>query len=289
MPEGLPMIAVVTDEEHSARALTADLAERFGAQYDVVALGSHEVLDRVRSSTVAAVLTAVELREGRSGTDVLTEVHRVDRATRRVLLVGRGEWRAHPIRRAMVLGQVDGYVFVPWQPREPWLYLPLTEQLVDWSRTRPPEIYAASIVGRRWDDRSHALRDLFSRASIPYRFVDVDDEHGRAMLADLGVPADRLPVLSMYTGELLQDPTDRQVVELLGFRDTGADETCDVAIVGAGPAGMSAAVYAASEGLTTIVVDPSVPGGQAGTSSRIRNYLGFPRGLSGEELTKVGS
>ena len=234
---------------------------------------------------LAVVVSTVELDGDVTGVELLGGVRRAHPDARRVLLVGRGQWASHPVRRAMVLGEVDGYLFVPWMPREQWLHLPMAEYLADWSRTQTPEITAVTIVGRRWDDRSHSLRDILSRASVPFAFHDADSEEGRAALADMGLDGSPLPVVKFHTGEVAVDPSDITISEMLGFRTSRPGLACDVAIVGAGPAGLSAAVYAASEGLSTMIIDPSVPGGQAGTSSRIRNYLGFPRGLSGSELT----
>ena len=161
----------------------------------------------------------------------------------------------------------------------------MTEQLAEWSRSQEPEIVAVTIVGRRWEERSHELRDIFTRASVPFRFEEPTTDQGRAELAEMGLDGSRLPAIRFHNGSALADPSDAEVATQLGFRPGASDEVWDVAIVGAGPAGMSAAVYAASEGLRVVVLDPTVPGGQAGTSSRIRNYLGFPRGISGAELT----
>jgi thioredoxin reductase (NADPH) len=187
----------------------------------------------------------------------------------------------------MVLGHVDGYLFVPWQPREQWLYLPMAEYLAAWSRTQKPEIFAVTIVGRRWDNRSHQLRDMFSRASIPFAFHESETEEGQRALERMGLDASGLPAVQLLTQEGLPDPTDLQLIQMLGFRNVSTDLDCDVAIVGAGPAGLSAAVYGASEGLRTIIIDSGLPGGQASTSSSIRNYLGYPRGVGGAELANL--
>ena len=283
-----PTLLVVDDDAGVREPLAEDLRRRYEPDFAVVAAAADEARHRVAAgelSRLAAVVAPANLDGDASGLDLLAELHRSHPAARRILLVPRGEWRGHPIRHAMVLGQVDGYLFVPWQPREEWLYLPLAEQLADWSRTQAPEIHAVTIVGRRWDERSHHLRDLLSRASIPFAFHEPGTDEGRAELARMGVDGSVLPAIRFHTGEVATDPPDTKVVDLLGFRPGASDELWDVAIVGAGPAGMSAAVYAASEGLRAVVLDPSVPGGQAGTSSRIRNYLGFPRGVSGAELT----
>jgi len=280
-----PVIAVVIDEEATRAALAADLERRYAPDFQVVqvtsAAADHELPGIER---LAVVISTVELATA-SGVELLRAVRRTHPDTRRVLLVDRGQWTSHPVRRAMVLGDVDGYLFIPWMPREQWLYLPMAEYLADWSRTQRPEMTAVTIVGRRWEDRSHALRDIFSRASIPYAFHEPDTEEGRAALVQMGIDGSVLPAVRFHSGQVARDPDDITVVEALGFRTSDPGLACDVAIVGAGPAGLSAAVYAGSEGLSTIVIDPDVPGGQAGTSSRIRNYLGFPRGLGGGELT----
>ena len=281
-----PVIAVVVDEPDMRSTLAADLRQRYDADYTILELGSesvHPALTEVQN--LAVVVSTVELDGEVTGVELLGGVRRAHPDARRVLLVRRGQWASHPVRRAMVLGEVDGYLFVPWLPREQWLHLPMAEYLADWSRTQTPEITAVTIVGRPWDDRSHSLRDILSRASVPFAYHDADSEEGRAALADMGLDGSLLPVVKFHTGEVAVDPSDITISEMLGFRTSRPGLACDVAIVGAGPAGLSAAVYAASEGLSTMIIDPSVPGGQAGTSSRIRNYLGFPRGLSGSELT----
>jgi thioredoxin reductase (NADPH) len=284
----LPTILIVTDDLEVRHRLADHVRRRFEADYEIAAVPGAEARVMVASgelAPLAAVIAPAGLGGDESGVGLMAEVHRADPATRRVMLVPRGEWRDHPVRRAMGLGHVDGYLFVPWQPREEWLYLPLSEQLADWSRSREPEIHAITVVGRRWEERSHELRELFSRASIPFAFHESDSDEGRAELARMGVDGSQLPSIRFHSGAVVVDPPDTEIVAQLGFRPGASDEIWDVAIVGAGPAGMSAAVYAASEGLRVVVLDPGVPGGQAGTSSRIRNYLGFPRGLSGGELT----
>jgi thioredoxin reductase (NADPH) len=281
-----PTIAVVIDDPETRGLLASDLRERYDAHYDLVDLSSAEAPSVFEGlSSLAAVVAPVGLDDGRSGIELLAGLRGSHPDARRVVLVGRGQWSSHPVRRAMVLGEVDGYLFVPWQPKEQWLYLPMTEYLAAWSRTQPPELYAVTIVGPRHDDRSHELRDLLTRATVPFRFLEPDTEAGREALAEMGLDGSRLPAVQIMGSTSVAGPSDAEVAELLGFRGSQPGITCEVAIVGGGPAGLSAAVYAASEGLSTVVVDPSVPGGQAGTSSRIRNYLGFPRGLSGEELT----
>jgi thioredoxin reductase (NADPH) len=283
-----PTLLTVGDDARLRDRLADDLRRRYEPDYLVVTASGEEARSLSASAELlllAAVVAPAALEVDGSGLGLMAEVHRTHPDARRLMLVARGEWRDHPVRRAMALGHLDGYIFSPWQPREEWLYLPMAEQLAEWSRTQEPDIHAVTIVGHRWDEHSHHLRDLMSRASIPFAFREPGIPEGRAELTRMGLDDSLLPAVRFHTGAVSAAPSDTEVVQLLGFRPGASDERWDVAIVGAGPAGMSAAVYAASEGLRAVVVDPSVPGGQAGTSSRIRNYLGFPHGLSGAELT----
>jgi thioredoxin reductase (NADPH) len=286
----IAMIVIISDDERQREDLRADLEHRFGSDYEVVACGSPSAEGDLsglvgEGASAAAVIAAVDLpATGRTGVDVLRGVRSRHATARRILLVERGEWRDHPVRQAMVLGEVDSYLFVPWSPRERWLFQPMSEYLADWSLTQPPDHVAVTIVGERWDEASHHLRDIFSRASVPYEFLAPTSDAGRAVLAAAGEDGTRLPIARFHSGHVLVQPTDTGIVDALGFRAEPVDVECDVAIVGGGPGGLSAAVYAASEGLRTVLLDPSVPGGQAGASSMIRNYLGFPRGVSGAEL-----
>jgi thioredoxin reductase (NADPH) len=285
------VIVVVSDQARQREDLTADLRHRFGNDYEVVACSSPSVADRLRGiaregASIAAVIAAVDLPvAGRTGVDVLRHVHSEHPDTRRILLLPRGEWRDHPVRQAMVLGEIDSYLFVPWSPRERWLYQPMSEYLTEWSLTRRPELVAATIVGDPWDLASHHLRDLFTRGNIPYEFLSATSAAGRAILATAVEDGAGLPVVRFRSGLVLVRPMDTEIIHALGFRSEPVNVECDVVIVGGGPGGLSAAVYAASEGLRTVLLDPSMPGGQAGASSMIRNYLGFPRGISGAELT----
>ena len=271
--------------------LVEALRHRFDRDYEVVGIDPQRVVDLLAqmSSTarpVAAVIAGSTENSGSAAAvGMLAKVRARSAGTRRILLVQRGGWRTHPVREAMVLGHVDGYLFIPWAQREQWLYLPMSEYLVAWERSRPPIQTAFTVVGGQHDQRSHALRDILSRVEIPNEFLDSESAAGRKALDRADQDGSVLPVLIHHRGTVLLDPSDLELIEILGFLRAPAQSVWDVAIVGAGPSGLSAAVYAASEGLNTVIVDPTVPGGQAGTSSMIRNYLGFPRGLSGSELT----
>src|SRR5688572_7974799 len=285
-----PVILVVVDDPDLRHDLGALLSRRFGSDYRIVATDGRGAAGHLTGLAEAGERLAVVISQpeltGTTGLDVLAMTHDLHRHARRVLLVARGEWHSdHPVRQAIVLGAVDSYLFVPWGPREQWLYAPMTETLAMWWLTQPAEYEAARIVGRS-EPRAEALRDLLGRVMVPFGFYEADSEGGRAVLDELGLDGSALPVLHFTnSGAVLTAPSDRQLLAALGFRSEPVEVECDVAIVGGGPSGLSAAVSASSEGLRTVLIDDGVIGGQAGSSSMIRNYLGFPRGLSGGELT----
>jgi thioredoxin reductase (NADPH) len=287
-----PVILAVADRPKVLAALAGDLERRFGGDYRVLAEGSPAAavatLERLTAppDDPVALVIADRRMEDLDGLALLLRAHELHPAAKRVLLEHRGEWTSgEPVVRAMTLGQVDYLLFRPWLPPEQFLYLPVSEFLAAWEKSRAPSQEAIQIVGRRWASRSHELREILARVGIPYGFYPDESPDGRRLLEQAGVDGRRLPVVLFPRGRVLVDPSDAELAEALGFGTRPATGSCDVLIVGAGPAGLAAAVYAASEGLATQVLEPGVPGGQAGTSSLIRNYLGFPYGLSGEELT----
>src|SRR5262249_51410879 len=172
---------------------------------------------------------------------------------------------------------LDGWVLKPWEPTEEHLYLPVSEQLTEWIRaTGQPGFVAIRIVGEQWARRSHEIRDLLDRNAISYRFYPPDSEAGRQLLRESGQDGTRLPVAFLSDGRVLVEPTDAEGATAIGVSTRPEPGRYDLIVVGAGPAGLSAATYGASEGLRTLMVEPEALGGQAGSSSRIRNYLGFP-------------
>jgi thioredoxin reductase (NADPH) len=287
-----PIIVLVVDDPQVLGELAADLGRRFGTDYRVqaerspaAALAALEGLAS-GSEDVALVVAARRMAE-LGGLELLLRTHELHPSARRVLLEHRGEWTSgEPIVRAMTLGQLDYILYRPWRPLEQNLYLPVSDFLAGWEKSRAPAVEAIRIVGPRWGARSHELRDTLARVGIPFGFYPDDSEGGRRLLEEAGEDGTRLPVLMFHRGLVLVDPSDADLGAALGMRTHPVAGGCDVLIVGAGPAGRPAAVYAASEGLATQVLEPGVPGGQAGTSSLIRNYLGFPHGLSGQELTQ---
>jgi thioredoxin reductase (NADPH) len=176
-------------------------------------------------------------------------------------------------------------VVKPWEPAEEYLYLPVTEQLSEWLRASgQPGFAPIQIVGQQWAPRSHELRDLLERNAIGYRFFPHDSEAGQQLLRQSGQDGTRLPVLVLFDGRVLVDPTNAEGAAAIGIATRPEPGRYDLVVVGAGPAGLSAATYGASEGLHTLMVEPEALGGQAGSSSLIRNYLGFPAGVSGRTL-----
>jgi thioredoxin reductase (NADPH) len=285
------VILLVADDGTMLDALARDLQKRFATDYRVLAERSPAAavasLERLagEANPVALVIAARGM-EGMDGLALLVRAHELHPVAKRVLLEHRGEWASgQPVVRAMTLGQLDYLLFRPWLPLEQFLYLPMSEFLAAWEKSRAPSTEAIQIVGRRWDPRSHELRETLARVAIPYGFYPDDSPEGRRLLEQAGQDGSRLPVVLFRGGLTLVDPTHAELSAALGMRTHPVAGDCDILIVGAGPAGLAAAVYAASEGFVAQVLEPAVPGGQAGTSSQIRNYLGFPYGLSGDELT----
>jgi thioredoxin reductase (NADPH) len=286
---GKPRFYLVDDDPRRRETFAGELRRRFGSDYEVHGMGAAattlQALARLDADADVALVVAATHMADMDGVELLTKVHELRPDAKRVLLLGRGAWaEAHPAVRAMTLGQIDYYLFDPWGEVERWLHLPVTQILADWAAARAPANEQIRIVDQRWAARSHELRDLFSRIALPHGFYPADTEAGRALLDQAGQDGATLPVLLYRTGRVLVDPTDAEVAESLGFRSRAGTDAYDVAVVGGGPAGLAAGVYAASEGLRTMVVEPTVFGGQAGTSSLIRNYLGFPHGISGDDL-----
>jgi thioredoxin reductase (NADPH) len=289
MPQ--PVFFVIAENGNVREGLSADLRRRFAADYRVIGAASPitalTVLnDLARASEDVTLLIADERLTEIGAVDFLVQAHELHPAAKRVLLVGRGDWSStHPAISAMALGQIDYHLYNPWHPLERILYAAVSEFLAAWEKSREPTVVVFRIVGAEQSRRSHELRDMLTRGGVPYWFFDENSTEGRALLHEIGLDGSRLPVAAHFDGTVLIEPSYPDIIAKLGLRTRPNVDTCDVAIVGAGPAGLAAAVYAASEGLSTLVLERAVPGGQAGTSSLIRNYLGFPRGLSGEDLT----
>jgi thioredoxin reductase (NADPH) len=285
-----PIVLVVTDRESVLAALVGDLRRRFGADYRVIGVGSGEsalaaVADAVGRSEEVAVVIADQLMAGMPAIETLARLHGFARTAKRVLLIDRGDWSsANPVISAMALGRVDYHLYNPWHPLERILYPAVSEFLSAWDRSQDAPVVPVRIVGAGASVRAHELRDTLTRVSVPFWYYEQGSSAGQQVLAEVGADSSRLPVVVFYDGTVLVDPEPAEVWRMLGVNTRIDVQSCDLVVVGGGPAGLAAAVYAASEGLETLLLEPAVPGGQAGTSSLIRNYLGFHRGVSGDEL-----
>jgi thioredoxin reductase (NADPH) len=286
--ERRPAIVAVDDEPAVLAAVARDLRRGFGERYRIMRSGSGaEALDllaelRTRGDAVA-MLIADQRMPGMSGTDYLVQARTIVPEAKRVLLTAYADTEA--AIAAINDVALDYYLLKPWDPPEEQLY-PVVEDLLEtWQAGAALEAGGVRVIGHRFSKDSHDLRDFLARNRVPGRFLDVErDGEARELLTIAGVEADRLPVALLEDGSVLERPTVLELAERLGVAGQPAQEHYDLVIVGGGPAGLAAAVYGASEGLRTVMVEREAPGGQAGQSSRIENYLGFPSGLSGSDL-----
>jgi thioredoxin reductase (NADPH) len=285
-----PLILAVDDDPQVLRAIGRDLVSRYGRDYRVVrAQSGAEALDVLRHERENAQPVAMILSDQRmpnlDGVQFLAEARKLAPSAKRALLTAYADTDA--AIAAINTSQVDYYLQKPWDPPEELLYPIVEDLLADWRADYRPGWGGIRIVGSKWMPSVHTLKEFLARNQLPYEFFDIEstDEHGREA-RDLAANAAALPLLIMSDGTRLTNPPVEEVARRAGLKTEATKTTYDVAIVGAGPAGLAAAVYAASEGLTTVLLDREAPGGQAGTSSRIENYLGFPDGVSGHDLAR---
>jgi thioredoxin reductase (NADPH) len=286
-----PIFMLVSGDARRLDALRRDLSRRYEADYQVcVASSATAALTMLAvlagAHAEVALVIADEHLADVPAADFLARVPGLHPRAMRILLIDRGNWTGpHPAIAAMAMGKIDYLLYFPWFPVERNLHPAVSEFLAAWDKSREPSQVAFRIVGEAHSPRAHRLRNDLSRASVPYWYFDHESAEGRQLLYEHDLDGAALPVVLARDGSVLVNPSHQDMVAKLGFRTNPDLRSCDVIIVGAGPAGLAAAVYAASEGLSTLVLEPDIPGGQAGTSSLIRNYLGFPHGLSGDDLT----
>ena len=284
-----PVLLLVDDDPRTRGFVVGELRRRYGADYQVSCAESAnaalQMLAALRDEgRSVAIVLARHRMAGTTGAELLGHVREFHRTAKRVLLVDWADRTPEAIVQAIALGRIDAYVVRPTTvPDEPF-HRAVTELLEELARSRPPAFQVVRVVGESWSARSHELRDLLSRNVIPSGFYPADGDEGRALLDQAGAAVATLPVIILFNGQVLENPSNIEVAEALGIRTRAGSGLYDLAVIGAGPAGLAAAVYGASEGLSTVVLEPEAIGGQAGTSSRIRNYLGFPNGVSGEDL-----
>ena len=267
-----------------------ELRKRYGSDYQVVGADSADdpprLLARFRDDRrlVSIVLASQRMSQG-TGTELLARVREFHRTAKRLLLIDWGYGPPpEPILQAITLGHIDAYVAGPVTVPDERFHRAVTELLEEWARSHLPGFEAVRVVGEERSARSHEIRDLLDRNAVPSGFYPVGTGRGEALLQQAGVAASAVPVILLFNGRVLVQPTNAEVAEALGMKTAPGAGLNDVAVIGAGPAGLAAAVYGASEGLSTVVLEPEAIGGQAGTSSQIRNYLGFPAGVSGADL-----
>jgi thioredoxin reductase (NADPH) len=290
-----PVILAVDDDLPVLRAVERDLRARYGETYRIVAASSGaEAIEAVRQLTLRGSAVALFMVDQRmpqmTGIEFLGQAVELQPDARRVLLTAYAD--TDVAIRAINEIRLDHYILKPWDPPDEKLYPILDDLLSDWSATFRPAFEGVRLLAGRWAPGGHLIRDYLTRNQVPYAWLDpTEDEEGRKLAASLehGEPLDpAVPMVLFADGSTLRDPTTRQIAEKVGLQTKAGLPFYDMVIVGGGPAGLAAAVYGASEGLKTILVEQEAPGGQAGTTSRIENYLGFPAGLSGGDLARRG-
>lgn len=289
--ENRPVILIVDDRPRGVAKLLDALGRRYGSDYRVIGhVSAQAALDELARAKAAgdevALVIADQWMPEMTGSELLLRAHELHPEAQRALIVGWGDTAANEtILQGCARGVLDNYILKPWAPPEVYLYPVIGEFLAAWARTHAPALELVRVVVREPSPRGVELRDLLERNGIPHGYYDVASERGRKLVADAGIDRARLPAIVTFDGRVLHEPTNLEIADALGAPVVEESEA-DLVIVGAGPCGLASAVYASSEGLRTIVVEREAPGGQAGTSSLIRNFLGFPRGISGADLAQ---
>ncbi len=282
------VILTVDDDPGVSRAVARDLRRRYGENYRIVrAESGGAALDalrelKLRGDQVAAILADYRMPQ-MNGIEFLEQAIDVHPGARRVLLTAYADTDA--AIEAINVIDLDYYLLKPWDPPEEKLYPVLDDLLEAWRLNAYRPVDIAKVVGHRWSARSSQVREFLARNQVPYRWYSSDEPEGRRLLAAAGQDGLRLPLVVTAEGAALVEPADAELAAQVGLATTPAGEFYDLVVVGGGPAGLGAAVYGASEGLRTVLVERMATGGQAGQSSRIENYLGFPDGVSGAQLT----
>jgi thioredoxin reductase (NADPH) len=283
-----PIILAVDDEPQVLNAVALDLRRKFRGDYRIMTAASGaEALDAIRKLRQRGDLVALFLVDQRmpamSGTEFLVEARKIHPEAKKVLLTAYADTEAAIASINQVA--LDHYLMKPWDPPEQKLYPVIGELLDAWARAVRAPWDGIRVVGTLWSSGSHDTKDFLARNRIPYRWLDLDREaEAKALLETVPADGRKLPLLFFPDGAVLSAPDRRQIAEKVGLRTQAAEKFYDLVVIGGGPAGLAAAVYGASEGLKTVLIEREATGGQAGTSSRIENYLGFPTGLTGADL-----
>ena len=283
-----PILLAVDDDVNVLEAVVQDLRRQYGAAYRVMRAASGQAaLDTltqlsVRQDPVALILSDQRM-PGITGVEFLERSRAIYPDCKRVLLTAYADTEA--AIQAINSARIHYYLNKPWDPPEEKLYPVLSDLLEDWNAGYQPTFEGLRVVGHRWSLKDHKVRSFLSSNHVPYRWLDVAaSEEAQKLLKDRDLDLDHLPVVLFSDGSVLVDPEPEDLAKRIGLSTQAAQDFYDMVVVGAGPAGLAAGVYGASEGLRTLVIEPLAPGGQAGSSSKIENYLGFPSGITGADL-----
>jgi len=284
-----PAILTIDDDPSVSRVVARDLRRRYGDSHRIVrAESGADALDALREMKLRGDLVALLIADYRmpnmSGIEFLEQAMDLYPAARRVLLTAYADTEA--AIEAINVVDLDHYLLKPWDPPEEKLY-PVVDGLLEaWAASDHKPVKQIKVVGHRYSQRSSEVREFLARNQVPYRWYLCDDEAGQQLLAAAGADELHLPVVITVEGEALIEPNDSELAARVGLATRPTEEFYDLIVIGGGPAGLGAAVYGASEGLRTVLIERLATGGQAGQSSRIENYLGFPDGVSGSQLTE---
>lgn len=286
----LPFIIIVDDDEHVLRAIQRDVRSKYHQDFRVTAADSaNEALDlikelKLKNETVALLVSDQRMPE-MEGVIFLGKAREIYPEAKLVLLTAYSDIEV--AIKAINDIKLNYYLLKPWNPPEEKLYPVLDDLLDDWQAQYKPDHEGIRIIGFQWSPKSHILKEFLSGNLIPYLWMDIENNpDAEKYLLSSNMNRDNLPLVVLKDGSLMSDPGLPQLAEKIGLRQTASQKMYDVLIIGGGPAGLAASVYGSCEGLKTILIEKSNPGGQASSSARIENYLGFPNGLSGAELTR---
>ncbi|HTD96520.1 MAG TPA: FAD-dependent oxidoreductase [Edaphobacter sp.] len=285
-----PILLAIDDDTSVLEAVVQDLRRNYGQHYRIVrAASGAAALDICRQlqerKDIVALFLSDQRMPGMTGVEFLQQAMQIYPNAKRVLLTAYADTEA--AIRAINSAKIHYYLNKPWDPPEEKLYPVLDDLLEAWKQGYRPPFEGIRVIGVRWSAMDHAVRDFLSRNRIPYQWMNPEENpEALVLLKEKGLDDTRLPVILFGDGTALVQPSSTEIANKSGLRTQAQQEFYDIVVVGAGPAGLAAGVYGASEGLRTLIVEAAAPGGQAGSSSKIENYLGFPEGLSGEELAK---
>jgi thioredoxin reductase (NADPH) len=285
-----PIIFSIDDDPQVLRAINRDLKSQYNSEYKIIStISANEALEALVEMKNAGDPVAMFLVDQRmpemEGVDFLHKAIKLYPDAKRVLLTAYSDTVA--AIKAINIVQLDYYLTKPWNPPEEKLYPVINDLLDDWQSHYTPDFKGIKLIGYQYNPKSHEIKDYLAGNLIPYRWFDIESNpEAKTLLEANNLDRTALPVIVFENGECACQPTIRQIAEKAGLKPEIQNDIYDVVIIGAGPAGLAAAVYGSSEGLKTLLIERRAPGGQAGTSSRIENYLGFPAGLSGADLTR---